>query len=194
MPGGQQFTTQVDDGQGQLVLSPGNDRLALEPAMGSVVMAAPAGAGTVDTLRNHQVPLERLVQANAEEMEGASLPGPDANDAQASPLPATQLFAPVFSIGTTPLLNAFLYRNSPGQLAVEQLFLALAHQTDTPDDDLNKPIWDWAPNCQDAAKQDDFAPGTKEQQVGGQQSLPDHSAAADKVFAQLADDVDAFSA
>jgi hypothetical protein len=31
MPGGQPFTTQVDDGQGQFVLSPGKDRVVLEP-------------------------------------------------------------------------------------------------------------------------------------------------------------------
>jgi hypothetical protein len=105
------------------------------------------GAGTADTLaaRNLQVSLERLVQANAEEIEAASLPGSEANDPQATALPAAQLFAPVFSIGTAPLLNALLYRNSPGQLA-------------------------------------------------GQESPSDRSAVADKVFAQLADNVDAFSA
>ena len=39
-----------------------------------------------------------------------------------------------FLIGNMPLLNTLLFQNSPGQLAVERLFLAMAHCADEPAD------------------------------------------------------------
>src|SRR5438094_927964 len=102
---------------------------------------------------------------------------------------ATQMF----QVGNTPLLNALLYTNSPRLLAADQFFLALARSRDFLEDDFTMLIWDSSlpPNWQPAAQQGDFSV-MNHQPAAGEQFAADGSAAADKIFAQMADEADAW--
>jgi hypothetical protein len=106
---------------------------------------------------------------------------------------ATQLVGQVFQIGSLPLLNTLLHWNSPAQVAVDRLFLALVRETDAPADpnSLNLTqdnLWN------DAALRQKWL--TIPTQADILETRPfssantDRTAVVDKVFTQLADDMD----
>jgi len=108
-----------------------------------------------------------------------------------------------FQIGTLPVQNTLLYRNSPGQLASERLFLDLAQRTDVPADRSVDNLWygaalqrDWLAlpiNASAAEAWTGFSAAGVDQHATDQQAFSDHRSAADNVFAKLANDMDDFS-
>jgi hypothetical protein len=83
MPNGQQFTTQVDDAQGQFILSPGVDRLVVDTGV-SQAAAAPVSVGDVVATAavSGQLPVAGIMPST-EESAGSLLLGSEAHDALA---------------------------------------------------------------------------------------------------------------
>jgi hypothetical protein len=83
MAAGQQFTTQVDDSQGQFVLSPGVDRLAVNTGVSQAVVT-PGTVGNVIAAEIHaQLPTDGIVAGVTEESAGSLLLGSESHDALA---------------------------------------------------------------------------------------------------------------
>jgi N-acetylneuraminic acid mutarotase len=98
-PLGRWYSTEVADGDGKLVVSPGVDRVLIE----------------TDTNPAGLVRLPRVV---------AELAEPRHEKASPYSLPV-----PPFQVGTQPLLNALLYHRSPGQVAADKLFADMGRST-----------------------------------------------------------------
>jgi hypothetical protein len=149
-PGGHWFSTEVADGEGQFVLSPGVDRLSIQTGLSpgsTAVMLASAGPG--------QVPFKNLARdvkdtggmialfpedKSSEVMGNGSLTAMPASmlttgalafEQDAATVATTQPAGRVFQFGTLPILGALLYRNSPGQLAADRLFAAMGRLMET---------------------------------------------------------------
>ena len=219
-PGGQQFTTQVDDAQGQFVLSPGMDRLVVETGTNPAAVAAtgerrgvsaPAetatnglalhgssqnAAGTsllADSETNDAAPLAMNAETASEFAEIHTIP----TSVVASAALSLQTNVPtgvgqVFQIGVSPPLNTLLYAQSPRQLAADRLFLSLA-QDSFWDDAALQPDWLATPTAFSAARtRTDSSPTALEQQPADAKGLLDRGA-VDSHFAQWAEEMDEFS-
>jgi hypothetical protein len=111
----------------------------------------------------------------------------------------------MFQIGSLPLFNAFLYRNSQGQLAADLLFLALARGMDGKADlnalDLFQDnLWDHAALIRDwlAIPPQNFRVAndcftcTPCQQTTQKPTFSNPISVVDNIFALLADEIDSF--
>ena len=164
-PNGQWFGTSVADSQGAMILSPGVDQLVLPTGsdiVSAVTVNRPSTIETTDQ-SHHQLLINALSENDTEETQGTTPLLVDSEGREESkPIianasfgfptnAATQSFGQLFQIGNLPLLNSFLYRNSPGELTADRLFLALANSANTPINlGLENPffsglIWDAAP-------------------------------------------------
>ena len=145
-PNGQWFGTSVTDSQGAMILSPWVDQLVLPTGSGivsTVTLNRPSNIETTDQT-NHQLLINALSENDSEATQGTT-PLHVNSEGREEPQPiiahtsfgfptnaAPQSFGQVFQIGNLPLLNTLLYRNSPGELTADRLFLALANGVDAP--------------------------------------------------------------
>jgi hypothetical protein len=81
MANGQQFTTQVDNAQGQFILSRGVDRVAVDTGVNLAALVTPVAADDVVPAVSSQLPVAGVVQSTAE--SAGSLLGSEAHDALA---------------------------------------------------------------------------------------------------------------
>jgi hypothetical protein len=109
-PNGRYFSTEVADDEGQYVLSPGINRLIIQPA--------PAPGGNTD---RGQVKRAEGKRENVSRNEADACTSNVFEDPESLPgvVPSA---AQEFQIGTSPRLNTLLFQNSPSQRAVDKLF------------------------------------------------------------------------
>jgi hypothetical protein len=221
-PNGRNFSTEVADAQGQLVLSPGMDRVAVQTG---VMPVAPASAIETAVLPRGQ--MEGLVQGGVEET-AASSPGSEARDVlgyvsdgsmaeeithPTNPVATgalafqtniaavgAQFVGASFQIGSSPLLNTLLLQDSPAQLAVNRIFLAVARwmESSAAQDNLWESanwyqVWPAVPTpITPAESKPDSSAGIPKGQAADQQAVSDDMAVVERVFVQLKQEMDTF--
>jgi hypothetical protein len=219
-PDGQWFGTGVADSQGAMILSPGVDQLVLptgSDVVSAVTLNRPSNIETTEQA-NHQLLINALSENDTEETQGTT-PLLVNSEGREEPRPiiasapfgfptnaATQSFGQVFQIGNLPLLNTLLFRNSPGDLAADRVFLALAQGADAPanlgleNPSLGSLVLDAAPGLDwlaapglfpEVGKETDLFARTPDPHAIDQQKVQ-HNAVTDMAFVDLADEGDDF--
>jgi hypothetical protein len=168
MANGQQFTTQVDDAQGQFILSHGMDRVAVDTGVSPIVTPVDSVVVAV----NAQLPVSSVVPSVTEESAG-SLLGSEAHDAlavmsngatagetapahatpaslivtgalafqnNAMAVAATQIAGQVFQVGNAALVSTLLQTGASPQQLMDRVFLAMARYNSAEQAQDN--VWD----------------------------------------------------
>ena len=163
-PNGQWFGTGLADSQGGMILSLGADPLVLPTSsviVSSTTTTSPNNTETTNQA-NSQLLKDAPAQNDSQESAGTTALLAKSEDRDESqPMATASLWLPTngviqpmgqtFQIGSLPLLNSLLYRNSPGTIAAERLFLPLADSANAPVDfglvnqSLSSLIWDTSP-------------------------------------------------
>jgi hypothetical protein len=196
MVNGRQFATQVDDAQGQFVLSPGVDRVVVStdaPAAATVLPApadaTPTAASTEEHVvhtaaANHELPAAVIVSGQtegppvAEPTDGASSIGATAIRID----PQVARFGPDnWMVGTAKQTASSVLNSNPLWLPAKDLL--------TWDGALLGQDWLALPSAANSVNDvDNGSAGNL--QLAGERLAPDNSSALDKLFAQLADEDD----
>ena len=96
---------------------------------------------------------------------------------------SSDVLAQTFQIGALPQLNTLLFKNSPGQLAADRLFLALA-RGDDPASDAQDDFWNTSVWHEDGKSGPSPDSGAVSAAGSDEQQAPERMA-MDTVFAQM---------
>ncbi len=146
-PNGQQFSTEVADTEGAMILSPGVDQVQVQTSVGyesnhDMLWQVPAIGDTISEVNYRRANVDLFADTQSDVKAGASetpittqtslvVPEVDAPPvgfgngtvSAATSIAIPQFVGQVFYFGTLPLLNTLLYENSPAQSVTNRLFL-----------------------------------------------------------------------
>jgi autotransporter-associated beta strand protein len=209
-PNGQQFTTQVDDAQGQFILSRGVDRLAVDTG---VSRTTPVAADNVVAVVNAQLPVNAVMPSVTEESAG-SLLSSETHDAlavmsngaaagetapshalpaglivtgalafqnNAAAMAATQIAGQMFQVASAALVSTLIQSGAGPQQLVDRVFLALARYSTAVEAQDN--LWDGANLTQDwlAIPTQTPAAATGNAATADQKAMDQQQAAAERI-------------